>query len=111
VKAKLSKEDRAKIFKQHMEIMKLREELINAAKEKQSLEEEIKARNQEVYSLNEKLILIDFSKPESKLSAHIQHLKEQIDSHKDRNIRKVGDLQKLQKCLTRLALDLAAEVD
>lgn len=42
---KLNKEQRAKMFKQHMEILKLREELQNAATEKQQLEDEIKSRN------------------------------------------------------------------
>lgn len=47
--SKPSKDQRAKIFKQHMEIMKLREELQNALTERQQLEEEIKARREEVY--------------------------------------------------------------
>ena len=57
------------MFKQHMEILKLREEIQNAAAEKQQLEDEIKSRNQEVYQMNEKLIFLEFNnckKPEAK---------------------------------------------
>lgn len=44
-----------------MEIMKLREELQSALTERQQLEEEIKARREEVYQVNEKMILMEFS--------------------------------------------------
>ena len=42
--------------------MKLREELQNASIEKSQLEEEIKARNQEMYQMNEKLIFLEYNK-------------------------------------------------
>ena len=49
-KTKQQLKDRAaKIYKQHVEIVKLRHELTAAAEEKKQLEDEIKARSAEVY--------------------------------------------------------------
>ena len=49
-KSKQQLKDRAaKIYKQHVEIVKLRHELTAAAEEKKQLEEEIKTRSEEVY--------------------------------------------------------------
>jgi len=45
-----------------MEIVKLRHELESATEEKQSLEQEIKNRNQEVYEMNEKMIFMEYEK-------------------------------------------------
>jgi hypothetical protein len=44
-----------------MEIIKLKEELMNAQSEKAALEEEIKTRSQELYAANEKLIFFEFN--------------------------------------------------
>lgn len=57
---KPSKEDRSKIFKQHMEIVKLKEELQNITLEKSTLEDEIKTKNQELYQANERVIFLEF---------------------------------------------------
>ena len=45
-----------------MEIVKLKDELKHAIEEKQSIEEEIKARNDEFYKMNERMIFLEFQK-------------------------------------------------
>ena len=62
-KSKQMLKDRAaKIYKQHMEIVKLRHELEGAMEEKKTVEQEIKSRNEEVYTMNEKMIFMEFEK-------------------------------------------------
>ena len=61
-KIQLLKDRAAKIYKQHMEIVKLKDELKHAIEEKQSIEEEIKARNDEFYKMNERMIFLEFQK-------------------------------------------------
>lgn len=56
------KDRAAKIYKQHMEIVKLKHELEGALDEKKTIEEEIKVRNEEVYKMNEKMIFMEFEK-------------------------------------------------
>ena len=54
------KERAAKIYKQHLEIVKLKQELKNASEEKAAVEDEIKNRNEEIYKMNEKMIFMEF---------------------------------------------------
>ena len=56
------KDRAAKIYKQHMEIVKLKHELEGALDEKKTIEEEIKVRNEEVYKMNEKMIFLEYEK-------------------------------------------------
>ena len=44
-----------------MEILKLKEELEQAELDKKELENEIKQRNEEIYQMNEKLILLEIN--------------------------------------------------
>ncbi len=46
-----------KILNQHIEIVDLQEELENYKNEKNDLEEEIQRRNEEIFELNEKILL------------------------------------------------------
>ena len=50
-----------KIFKQHKELLKLTAELDALQEDKRDLEGEIKSRNEEIYQLNEKLMLLEIS--------------------------------------------------
>ena len=62
-KSKQMLKDRAaKIYKQHMEIVKLRHELEAAVEEKNTVELEIKSRSEEVYKMNEKMIFMEYEK-------------------------------------------------
>ena len=54
------KERAAKIYKQHIEIQKLKAELNRATEEKATVEDEIKNRNEEMYKMNEKMIFLEF---------------------------------------------------
>ena len=54
------KERAAKIYKQHLEIVKLKQELKNASEEKAAVADEIKNRNEEIYKMNEKMIFMEF---------------------------------------------------
>ena len=54
------KERAAKIYKQHLEIQGLKAEMRRAAEEKATLEDEIKNRNEEMYTMNEKMIFMEF---------------------------------------------------
>lgn len=54
-------ENAMKVLKQHLEIVKLKEELESTTKEKEELEEEISSRNKEIYEMNEKLILMEMN--------------------------------------------------
>ena len=56
------KDRAAKIYKQHMEIVKLKHELEMAMEDKKTVEEEIKVRNEEVYKMNERMIFIEYEK-------------------------------------------------
>lgn len=94
------KERAAKIYKQHMEIVKLRHELTSAIEEKQALEQEIKSRNQEVYEMNEKMIFMEYEKQaeanKQLASLHdtnkVQDLKAQLEKCQDNNIRRILDM-------------------
>jgi precorrin-2 methylase len=55
--SKSSKELSMKIVKQHMEIQRLKEELEQAVQDKLELENEVKSRNEEIYQMNEKMIM------------------------------------------------------
>ena len=59
------KERAAKIYKQHIEITKLKQELKNAIEEKAAVELEIQSRNEEVYKMNEKMIFLEFQKQQN----------------------------------------------
>ena len=85
----------------------MKDELRNATDEKTSLEEEIKNRNEEMYTMNEKLIFLEFQKTQQKdqpivddqgrslaltTSNQVQELKYKIEQNNDANIRRVFDL-------------------
>ena len=57
----MKKDFQLKIFKQHKELVKAREELDALQEDKRDLEAEIKSRNDEIYQLNEKLMLLEIS--------------------------------------------------
>lgn len=102
------KEFRAKIFKQHMEIGKLKEELECAEADKKELEEEIKQRNEEIYQMNEKMIMLEINSSmtlggDARIINDIQG---RLDRLHDNNVRRVSDLHKLKQCLERLKCDL-----
>ena len=56
------KDRQAKIFKQHVEIVSLKNDLKTAVEEKAQLEQEIKSRSEEVYKMNEKMIFLEYEK-------------------------------------------------
>ena len=112
-KAQLLKDRAAKIFKQHMEIVKLREELAKASEEKKQIEEELKSRTDEVYEMNQKMIFLEFQKQQADIQQlssvannATQDLKEKIERMEDQNLRRVFDMQKLKKSLNRLKNEL-----
>ena len=112
-KAQLLKERAAKIFKQHVEIMKYREELKLAMEDKEQIEAELKARSDEVYEMNQKMIFLEFQKQQDDMkhmsavaSTKTQDLKDRIERMIDQNLRRVFDMQQLKKSLNRLKNDL-----
>lgn len=54
-------ENAMKVLKQHLEIVKLKEELEASTKEKEDLEEEVSMRNREIYEMNEKIMLMELN--------------------------------------------------
>lgn len=56
----LIKEKTAKIFKQHQEIVKLRDELRQNEENRLNLENDLKSRTEELYKANEKCILLEY---------------------------------------------------
>lgn len=57
----MKKDFQLKIFKQHKELLQVREELECLQQDKRELESEIKSRNDEIYQLNEKLMLLEIN--------------------------------------------------
>ena len=86
-----SKAHAAKIFKQHLEICKLKTELTNAIKEKEDLETEVKERSEEMYKMNERMIMMEFqTKQQEQLkfggefqAAQLNELRSHIDQMRD----------------------------
>jgi predicted nuclease with TOPRIM domain len=57
----LKKDFQLKIFKQHKELIQVKEELEGLQQDKRDLEAEVKSRNDEIYQLNEKLMLLEIN--------------------------------------------------
>ena len=88
--------------------MKLREELERAQEEKRELEQEIKCRNEEIYQMNERLLLQEINSSSTLISDPkvVQELQAKMDRIYDANVRRVTDMSKLRQCLERLKCDL-----
>ena len=96
-------ENAMKVFKQHLEIVKLKEELDAAKKEKEELEEEISSRNKEIYEINERIIVIEMNHATVRQQdlLTIQDLKEALD-RQSKSEKVSYDLLKFKDCLERL---------
>lgn len=96
-------ENAMKVFKQHIEITKLKEELDAALKEKEELEEEISSRNKEMYEINEKMILMEmnFTNMKQHDQLTIQELKNEIE-RQHRLEKSSYNFMKFKDCLERL---------
>jgi hypothetical protein len=100
-------ENAMKVFKQHLEIVKLKEELESAVKEKEELEEEIGTRNKEIYEMNEKIILMEMKAAtarEKDLNT-IQDLKNLLQQQNKKQTM-IYDFGKFKENLERLRCDL-----
>ena len=100
-------ENAMKVFKQHLEIVKLKEELESAIKDKEELEEEISSRNKEIYEMNEKMILMEMNYANSKQQdmITIQDLKEALE-RQAKSDKSNYNFIKFKDCLERLKCDL-----
>jgi len=100
-------ENAMKVFKQHLEIVKLKEELEAALREKEELEEEVSSRSKEVYEMNERLILMEMNHATARQQdlTTIQELRDALDkqSKLDRTNYRFA---KFKDCLERLRCDL-----
>lgn len=77
--------------------MKLKEELEQAELDKKELENEIKQRNEEIYQMNEKLILLEINSSMTMGGEkQVNEMQNKIDRMHDNNQRRVGDLHKLK---------------
>lgn len=100
-------ENAMKVFKQHIEIVKLKEELENAKKEKEELEEEISTRNKEIYEMNERIILMEMNAATAKEKDlnTIQDLKNLLEQQNKKQ-KVTYDFSKFKDHLERLRCDL-----
>ena len=82
-----------------MEILRLKEELEQAMQEKLDLENEVKSRNEEIYQMNEKLIMneINSSMTIGVGGEQITDLQAKIVKMQDNNKRRVTDMAKLKQ--------------
>ena len=91
-----------------MEIIKIKEELESVISEKKELEMEIKARNEEIYQMNERLILteINSSMTMGAGGEQISELQQKVSRMQDSSKKRAQEMQKLKQSLERLRCDL-----
>lgn len=89
--------------------MKVQEDLDRLREDKSELEAELKARNEEIYQLNEKLMMLEINQQmngqpiEAKAVAELQA---KLDKVFDINARRVNDMLRLRQFLERLRFDI-----
>ena len=86
----------------------MQEELEEVQSDKEELENEVKLRNEEIYQMNEKMILneINSSMTLGAGGEAITELQSKIQRMQDTNKRRVNDMSKLKQSLERLRCDL-----
>lgn len=92
-------------------MVKLKKELEKILEEKTELENEIKSRNEEIYQMNERLMMLEINSSMNNTGngadrQQVNELQSKLDRVNDTNVRRANDIHKLKQCLDRLRCDL-----